>query len=77
MIGWPDIYICADNVPLIMQHGPIGLEGFDNIIVNANRRKGTNAEGVSLLPEGSGWLMVEFGGDTTDAEAAGRRPCAL
>ena len=68
VIGWPDIYICADNVPLIMQHGPIGLEGFDDIIVNANRRKGTNTEGVSLLPEGSGWLMVEFG-DSTTAEA--------
>ena len=65
VIGWPDIYICADNVPLIMRHDPIGLEGFDDIIVHANCRKGTNSEGVSLLPEGSGWLMVEFGGNTT------------
>ena len=74
VIGWPDIYICADNVPLIMQHGPIGLEGFDDIIVNANRRKGMNPEGVSLLPEGSGWLMVEFGGNTiAEAESQAQR----
>jgi FAD/FMN-containing dehydrogenase/Fe-S oxidoreductase len=70
VIGWPDIYICADHVPQIMMHGPIGLEGFDDVMVNASRRKGVNLEGLALLPEGSGWLMVEFGADTAaEAEA--------
>jgi FAD/FMN-containing dehydrogenase/Fe-S oxidoreductase len=70
VIGWPDIYICADHVPLIMEHRPIGLEGFDDIMVDASRRKGMNLEGLALLPEGCGWLMVEFGGNTTaEAEA--------
>ncbi|MGA9475423.1 MAG: FAD-linked oxidase C-terminal domain-containing protein [Terriglobales bacterium] len=64
VIGWPDVYVCADHVPQIMEHGPIGLEGFDDIIVNANRRKGLNLDGLALLPEGCGWLMVEFGADT-------------
>ena len=73
VIGWPDVYICADHVPQIMEHGPIGLEGFDDIIVNASRLKGINLEGISLLPEGAGWLMVEFGAATTDqAEAQAR-----
>jgi len=73
VIGWPDVYICADHVPQIMEHGPIGLEGFDDIIVNANRRKGLNLEGVALLPEGCGWLMVEFGADTiAEAESKAR-----
>ena len=73
VIGWPDVYICADHVPQIMEHGPIGLEGFDDIIVNASRRRGINLEGISLLPEGAGWLMVEFGAATTDeAEAQAR-----
>ena len=64
VIGWPDVYVCADHVPQIMEHGPIGLEGFDDIIVNANRRKGLNLDGLALLPEGCGWLTVEFGADT-------------
>ena len=73
VIAWPDIYICADHVPQIMAHGPIGLEGFDEIIVSASRRKGANLEGLSLLPEGAGWLMVEFGGDTVaQAESQAR-----
>ncbi len=73
VIGWPDIYLCADHVPEIMEHRPIGLEGFDDIMVNASRRKGVNLEGLALLPEGAGWLMVEFGADTADdAEAQAR-----
>jgi FAD/FMN-containing dehydrogenase/Fe-S oxidoreductase len=68
VIAWPDIYICADHVPLIMEHRPIGLEGIDDIMVDASRRKGVNLEGLALLPEGAGWLMVEFGANT-EAEA--------
>ncbi len=70
VIGWPDIYICADHVPQIMEHRPIGLEGLDDIMVNASRRKRVNLEGLALLPEGAGWLMVEFGANTiAEAEA--------
>ena len=70
VIGWPDIYICADHIPQIMEHGPIGLEGFDDVMVNASRRKGVNLEGLAMLPEGAGWLMVEFGaGTAAEAEA--------
>ena len=73
VIGWPDIYLCADHVPQIMEHRPIGLEGFDDIMVNASRRKGVNLEGLALLPEGGGWLMVEFGADTAaEAESQAR-----
>ena len=70
VIGWPDVYICADHVPQIMEHHPIGLEGFDDIMVNASRHKGVNLDALALLPEGGGWLMVEFGADTVaEAEA--------
>ena len=73
VIGWPDIYLCADHVPQIMEHDPIGLEGFDDIMVDASRRKGMNLEGLALLPEGAGWLMVEFGGNTVaEAESQAR-----
>jgi len=73
VIGWPDVYICADHVPQIMEHHPIGLEGFDDIVVNASRHKGINLDAIALLPEGCGWLMVEFGANTVaEAEAQAR-----
>ena len=42
-------------------------------MVNASRRKGVNLEGLAMLPEGAGWLMVEFGASNVeDAEAQAR-----
>ncbi|HWZ82995.1 MAG TPA: FAD-linked oxidase C-terminal domain-containing protein [Terriglobales bacterium] len=70
VIGWPDIYQCADRVPQIMEHKPIGLEAFDDIIANASRRKSMNSEGLALLPDGAGWLLVEFGAETIAAAEA-------
>ncbi len=64
VVAYPDIYECADHVPEIMAHKPIGLEGFDDLLVYYTRVKKINAEGLALLPEGGGWLMVEFGAQT-------------
>jgi len=64
VVAWPDIFQCADHVPEIMQHRPIGLEGFDDLLAYYTRTKGINSEGLALLPEGGGWLLVEFGGQT-------------
>jgi FAD/FMN-containing dehydrogenase/Fe-S oxidoreductase len=73
IIAYPDIYQCADHVPEIMTHKPIGLEGFDDLLVGYTRAKGINPEGLDLLPEGGGWLMVEFGADTAiEAESRAR-----
>jgi FAD/FMN-containing dehydrogenase/Fe-S oxidoreductase len=68
VIAFPDIYQCADHVPEIMAHKPIGLEGFDDLLVGYTQKKGINSEGLALLPEGGGWLIVEFGANTA-AEA--------
>jgi len=73
VIAYPDIYQCADQVPEIMEHKPIGLEGFDDLLVGYTRSKGINTEGLALLPEGGGWLMVEFGAETVlEAESQAR-----
>src|SRR6202042_69302 len=64
IVAYPDIYQCADHVPEIMEHKPIGLEGFDDLLVGYTRKKGINSEGLALLPEGAGWLLVEFGAST-------------
>jgi FAD/FMN-containing dehydrogenase/Fe-S oxidoreductase len=73
VLAYSDIYQCADHVPEIMQHKPIGLEGFDDLLVGYTRTKGINSEGLALLPEGGGWLMVEFGAKTAaEAESQAR-----
>ncbi|HVO59879.1 MAG TPA: FAD-linked oxidase C-terminal domain-containing protein [Terriglobales bacterium] len=64
VVAYPDIYLCADHVPEIMSYGPIGLEGIDDFLVKWTKRKNLNSDGLALLPEGNGWLLVEFGGDT-------------
>ena len=73
IVAYPDIYQCADHVPEIMEHKPIGLEGFDDLLVGYTRKKGINSGGLALLPEGAGWLMVEFGASTKrEAESQAR-----
>jgi FAD/FMN-containing dehydrogenase/Fe-S oxidoreductase len=73
IVAYPDIYQCADHVPEIMEHKPIGLEGFDDLLVGYTRKKGINSGGLALLPEGAGWLMVEFGASTRrEAESQAR-----
>jgi FAD/FMN-containing dehydrogenase/Fe-S oxidoreductase len=66
VIGFPDPYIAADYVPLIMGHRPVGLEGFDRRLVDNMRKKKLNVAEVALLPEGGGWLLVEFGAATRE-----------
>jgi FAD/FMN-containing dehydrogenase/Fe-S oxidoreductase len=73
VIAYPDIYQCADHVPEILAHQPIGLEGVDDLLVEYTRRKGINSEGLALLPEGGGWLLAEFGAQTiNEAETRAR-----
>ena len=73
VIAYPDVYQCADHVPEILAHKPIGLEGFDDLLVSYTRKKTINSEGLALLPEGGGWLLVEFGAQTLkEAESQAR-----
>jgi FAD/FMN-containing dehydrogenase/Fe-S oxidoreductase len=69
-LGFTDAFIAADNVPLVLEHKPIALEGFDGLLVEFMQRKGLATEEVRLLPEGEGYLLVELGGDSTEEAAA-------
>jgi FAD/FMN-containing dehydrogenase/Fe-S oxidoreductase len=60
-LGYPDIFIAAEQVPQILPFGPIGLEGFEGSIIDGLRKKGT--ANLELIPEGRGILLVEFGSD--------------
>jgi FAD/FMN-containing dehydrogenase/Fe-S oxidoreductase len=71
VLGYPDVYTAADHVPEVLDAGPIALEGFDDVLVGDMRRKKLHREELDLLPEGGGWLLVEFGG-ADRAESRGR-----
>jgi len=73
VLGFRDVYRAADEVMEVLSAGPIGLEAVDEVIVENLKRKSKLPRELELLPDGSAWLLVEFGGDTTqDAEAAAR-----
>jgi FAD/FMN-containing dehydrogenase/Fe-S oxidoreductase len=75
VLGYPDMATAADAVPALLAHRPVALEGIDTRIVNVARgRKGASA--VPSLPDGQGWLLVEFGGNEP-AETAARAQAAL
>jgi FAD/FMN-containing dehydrogenase/Fe-S oxidoreductase len=63
VLGYPDSYRAADHVVEVMDHQPIGLEGFDKGLVDDLKRKGLHPGYAAVLPDGEGWLMVEFGGE--------------
>lgn len=66
VLGYPDIYRAADHVTEVREARPIGLEGIDAYLVENMKKKGLHVESLDLLPEGRGWLLVEFGGETED-----------
>jgi FAD/FMN-containing dehydrogenase/Fe-S oxidoreductase len=71
-LGYPDTFKAADHVMEILELKPIGLEGFEGIMVDGLRRKG--APNLELLPEGRGFLLAEFGADSdAEADAAAQR----
>ncbi len=71
VLGFSDVYAAADRVVEVLSYGPIGLEGFDDRLVHDVRVKGLDPETMALLPDGAGWLLVEFGGDSLE-EANGK-----
>jgi FAD/FMN-containing dehydrogenase/Fe-S oxidoreductase len=72
VLGYDDVYHAADHIPEVMAANPIGCEGIDDVLVEDMKRMKIHPENTELLPEGKGWLLVEFGGDTkaeSDARA--------
>lgn len=69
-LGYPDIYQAADHVMEILAHRPIGLEGIDDVIAKNMRRLQRHPQDLQLMPEGNGWLIAEFGGETREEAAA-------
>ncbi len=66
VLGYPDAVDAGGHVTDILPFKPIGLEGIDRALVDMMKSHHMHGDAVSLLPEGGGWLLVEFGGDTKD-----------
>jgi FAD/FMN-containing dehydrogenase/Fe-S oxidoreductase len=66
VLGYPDVYSAGDHVMDALAFKPTGLEGMDDLLVDDMKKLGIHPEDVALLPEGKGWLMVEFGGETKE-----------
>lgn len=66
VLGYKTVYDAGDHVPEILESRPIGLEGMDQILVDNMKKMKIHPESIKLLPEGKGWLLVEFGGETKE-----------
>nr|WP_155175574.1 FAD-binding and (Fe-S)-binding domain-containing protein [Fulvivirga kasyanovii] len=66
VLGFDSIHEAGEHVPEIMKYKPIGLEGMDDMLISFMKRKNLHVEDIEHLPEGKGWLLVEFGGKDED-----------
>lgn len=70
LAAFADVFAAADAVPAILATGPIGLEGMDDRLIEAQRKNGLHPEVLAALPPGGGWLLVEYGAETAEEAAA-------
>jgi FAD/FMN-containing dehydrogenase/Fe-S oxidoreductase len=69
-LAFDDPFLAADAVPRVLEFGPIGLEGFDGLLVEFMLRKNLAVNDVKLLPPGGGFLLVEMGAwDAAEAQS--------
>ena len=74
VLGYPDIYQAGDHVPEIRKYKPVGLEGIDDVLINAMKKKHIHPRDLSILPKGNGWLVIEFDGKTkSEADASAEK----
>jgi FAD/FMN-containing dehydrogenase/Fe-S oxidoreductase len=66
VMGFYDIIEAAEQVPVILQCQPIGLEAVDELLKLYVEEKKLFPPGVDSLPEGHAFLLVEFGGENEE-----------
>ena len=74
VLGYPDVGSAGDAVPTVLTHRPWLLEGLDHVLMQLEEQAGLAGEAIRRMPEGSGWLMIQFAGDDqeeADAKAKG------
>lgn len=75
-LGYRSMIEAADDVPALLTHSPLAVEGMDSRLVDVVRaHKGPGA--VPALPKGEGWLLVEVGAPGEDVNTSLERARAL
>ena len=75
-LGYRSMIEAADDVPALLTHSPLAVEGMDRRLVDVVRaHKGPGT--VPALPDGEGWLLVEVGAPGEDVTASLERARAL
>lgn len=64
VLGYPDIYTAGDAVPEVLKFKPMGLEGIDRMLIENMKKNHLHTKYLNRLPEGDGWLIVQFPGET-------------
>jgi FAD/FMN-containing dehydrogenase/Fe-S oxidoreductase len=66
VLGYRDQFTAADDLMDLLEHRPIGLEGFDASVTETMEGLGLFPRERAVLPEGGAWLLVELGGQTRE-----------
>ncbi|HZQ75293.1 MAG TPA: FAD-binding and (Fe-S)-binding domain-containing protein [Burkholderiales bacterium] len=78
VLGYEDVYHAGDHVTEVMRQGPIALEGLDDRLIKDMKTVGLHPGNEKLLPQGGGWLMVEFGGKSkAESDARAQKAMAV
>jgi FAD/FMN-containing dehydrogenase len=76
VVGFPDIFSAADVCAEIRHTTqPLALEAFSEHVLQSMERKGRHPA-ANLLPSGGSWLLVEFGGSSSDEAGERARAAA-
>ena len=75
VLGFDSIVDAAHAVPDVLPFEPVALEGVDHFLVRDERVKHMHGVTLDSLPEGDGFLMVQFGGN--DKEEVEQRAKAM
>jgi FAD/FMN-containing dehydrogenase/Fe-S oxidoreductase len=63
VLGYQDILQIGDHVMKILEHRPIGCEALDHVLFEDQQQLGIHHSQLAQLPDGSAWVLVEFGAD--------------
>jgi FAD/FMN-containing dehydrogenase/Fe-S oxidoreductase len=74
VLGYPSVEEAGRAVRRILPHEPWQLEGLDEVLIDLEHEEHVADTAIERLPEGRGWLTVQFAGDTfEEADRAAHR----
>jgi FAD/FMN-containing dehydrogenase/Fe-S oxidoreductase len=75
VLGYPDIYLACEHLLEILKFKPTALEGIDHLLFDYVKAKGDKTNNLALMPDGKGFLLIEFGGDSKKESDDQARRC--